>query len=151
MTQRLDLSNVAPAAYKALLGVHTYVQQSGLDHGLLELLRLRVSQINGCAFCISMHVPLARQGGIEDAKLHLLPVWREADLFSPAERAVLAFAEAVTRLKDGEVDDAVYDELARHFRQKEVADLCFAVAEINAWNRLAITTRTPPLPMTVEA
>ena len=144
MSQRLDLTKVAPDGYNAMLGVHSYVQNSGLALGLLELIKMRVSQINGCAFCIAMHVPLARKNGVTDDQLHLLAAWREAPIYSPRERAALAWAEALTRLTDGDVSDEVYAEIRKNFSEKEVADLSFAVAEINAWNRLMICTRTPP-------
>jgi AhpD family alkylhydroperoxidase len=144
MDQRLDLTKVSPDGYKAMLGVHSYVQNSGLSLGLLELVKMRVSQINGCAFCIAMHVPLARKHGVSEDQLHLLAAWREAPIYSPKERAALAWAEALTRLTGGDVSDAVYAEVRQHFSEKEVADLSFAIAEINAWNRLMICTRTPP-------
>jgi AhpD family alkylhydroperoxidase len=144
MDQRLDLTKVSPDGYKAMLSVHAYVQNSGLSLGLLELVKMRVSQINGCAFCIAMHVPLARKHGVGEDQLHLLAAWREAPIYSPKERAALAWAEALTRLAAGDVSDAVYAETRQHFSDKEVADLSFAVAEINAWNRLMIATRTPP-------
>jgi AhpD family alkylhydroperoxidase len=144
MDQRIDLTKISPEGYKAMLGVHAYVQNSGLSLGLLELVKLRVSQINGCAFCIAMHVPLARKNGVRDDQLHLLAAWREAPIYSPQERAALAWAEALTRLTGGDVSDAVYAEVSQYFSEKQVADLSFAVAEINAWNRLMICTRTPP-------
>jgi AhpD family alkylhydroperoxidase len=144
MDQRLDLTKVSPDGYKAMLGVHSYVQNSGLSLGLLELVKMRVSQINGCAFCIAMHVPLALKNGISDDQLRLLAAWREAPIYSPKERAALAWSEALTRLTEGGVSDAVYTEIRLHFSEKEVADLSFAIAEINAWNRLMICTRTPP-------
>ena len=144
MTHRFDLTKIAPDGYKAMLGVHSYVQNSGLSLGLLELVKMRVSQINGCAFCIAMHVPLARKHGVSDDQLNLLPAWREAPVYSRAERAALAWAEALTLLTGGDVSDAVYDDVRQHFSEKDVADLSFAVAEINAWNRLMIAMRTPP-------
>ena len=144
MDQRLDLTKVSPDGYKAMLGLHAYVQNSGLSLGLLELVKMRVSQINGCAFCIAMHVPLALKHGISNDQLHLLAAWREAPIYSPPERAALAWAEALTQLAGGDVADAVYADMRQCFSEKEVADLSFAVAEINAWNRLMICTRTPP-------
>jgi len=144
MDQRLDLTKVSPDGYKAMLGVHSYVQNSGLSLGLLELVKMRASQINGCAFCIAMHVPLARKHGISDDQLHLLAAWREAPIYSPKERAALAWAEALTQLAGGDVADGVYAEMRQQFSEKEIGDLSFAVAEINAWNRLMICTRTPP-------
>ena len=144
MDQRLDLSKVSPDGYKAMLGVHSYVQNSGLPLALLELVKIRVSQINGCAFCIAMHVPLARKHGVSEDQMHLLAAWREAPVYSPQECAALAWAEALTRLTGGDVSDEVYAGTRKHFSEKEVADLSFAIAEINAWNRLMICTRTPP-------
>ena len=144
MDQRLDLTKVTPDGYKAMLGVHSYVQNSGLSLGLLELVKMRVSQINGCAFCIAMHVPLALKNGVSEDQLHLLVAWREAPIYSPKERAALAWAEALTHLTGGDVSDAVYAEVRQNFTEKEVGDLAFAVAEINAWNRLMICSRTPP-------
>lgn len=144
MEQRFDLTTLTPEGYKAMLGVHAYVQKSGLDLGLLELVKMRVSQINGCAFCLAMHVPLARRHGVSDNQLHLLAAWRETPLFSAPQRAALAWAEAVTALVGGEVPEAVYNEACQHFSAREIADLSFAVAEINAWNRLMVASRTPP-------
>ncbi|CAA7627258.1 conserved hypothetical protein [Candidatus Terasakiella magnetica] len=144
MEQRLDLTKASPDGYKAMLGVHSYVQNSGLDLGLLELIKIRVSQINGCAFCIAMHVPLGRKHGVSEDQMHLLPAWREAPIYSPETRAALAWAEALTHLTGGDVSDVVYADIRQHFSEKEVADLSFAIAEINAWNRLMICTRTPP-------
>ena len=144
MDQRLDLTKVSPDGYKAMLGVHSYVQNSGLPLELLELVKIRVSQINGCAFCIAMHVLLARKHGVSEDQMHLLAAWREAPIYSPKESAALAWAESLTRLTGGDVSDEVYAEMRQHFSEKEVADLSFAVAEINAWNRLMICSRTPP-------
>ena len=144
MDQRLDLTKVSPDGYTAMLGVHSYVQNSGLSLGLLEIVKIRVSQINGCAFCIAMHIPLARKHGVSEDQVHLLAAWRDAPIYSPKERAALAWSEALTRLTDGDVSDAVYGEIRQHFSEKEVADHSFAIAEINAWNRLMICTRTPP-------
>jgi len=144
MEQRFNVGQLAPEGYKAMFGVHTYVQGSGLPHGLLEIVRLRVSQINGCAFCIAMHVPLARKSGVTEHQLELVAVWHEAPVFSARERAALAWAEALTRLSGATVSDEVYAQLEAQFSPKEIADLSFAVAEINAWNRLMVASRTPP-------
>lgn len=144
MKQRFDITTVAKAGYTAMLGVHSYVQKSGLELGLLELVKIRASQINGCAFCLGMHVPLARQHGVSDDQLNLLVAWREAPVFTPRERAALAWSESLTYLTGGDVPDAVYAEVCNHFSTKEIADLAFAVAEINAWNRLMVCSRTPP-------
>jgi AhpD family alkylhydroperoxidase len=144
MQARFDFTEIAGDGYKAMLGVHSYVQNSGLDLGLLELVKIRVSQINGCAFCLGMHVPLGRQNGVSDDQLNLLVAWRESPIFSEHERAALAWAESMTHLSGGEVADDVYAQVCAQFSTKEIADLSFAVAEINAWNRLMICSRTPP-------
>lgn len=143
MKQRFDLAAVAADGYKAMLGVHGYVQKSGLDLGLLELVKIRVSQMNGCAFCLAMHVPLGRRHGVSEDQLNLLVAWREAPVFSDRERAALAWAEGMTALVGGDVPDAIYEQAKERFSTKELADLSFAVAEINAWNRLMICSRTP--------
>ena len=144
MKQRFDLTVVAAAGYKAMLGVHGYVQNSGLNLDLLELIKVRVSQINRCAFCLAMHVPLARQNGISQDQLDLLVAWREAPVFNDRERAALPWAESVTYLIDGDVPDHIYQQACDQFSTREIADLSFAVAEINAWNRLMVCSRTPP-------
>jgi AhpD family alkylhydroperoxidase len=144
MKQRFDFTVVAAEGYKAMLGVHSYVQKSGIDLGLLELVKIRVSQINGCAFCLAMHIPLARKNGVTDDQLNLLAAWREAPVFNDRERAALAWAESMTNLTDGDVPDPIYQQACEQFSTKEIADLSFAVAEINAWNRLMICSRTPP-------
>ncbi len=144
MQQRFDLTTVAAGGYKAMLGVHGYVQKSGLDLGLLELVKVRVSQINGCAFCLAMHILLARTNGISENQLDLLVAWREAPVFSKQERAALAWAESMTLLVGGDVPDHIYEQVCDQFSTKEIADLSFAVAEINAWNRLMVCSRTPP-------
>lgn len=144
MKQRFDLTVVAAAGYKAMLGVHSYVQNSGLNLGLLELVKIRVSQINGCAFCLAMHVPLARQNGVTEDQLNLLVAWREAPVFNNQERAALEWAESMTHLANGGVPDHIYEQAREQFSVKEIADLSLAVAEINAWNRLMVCSRTPP-------
>lgn len=144
MHQRFDISAISPDGYKAMLGLHAHVQGSGLDASLLELVRIRVSQINGCAYCIAMHVSIARKLGVSEDRMHLLAVWREAPIYSPRERAALTWAEALTHLPGGEVPDAVYDEVCRHFTATEIANLALAVVEIGGWNRLMIASRKPP-------
>ena len=145
MQQRFDVGAVAPDGFQAMLGVHHYVDHSGVALRLLELVRLRVSQLNGCAFCLGMHVPLARRHGVSEQELALLPAWREAPLFSAGERAALAWAEALTPAHPRMAcQDAVYTEMQAQFSTKEIADVSFAVAEINAWNRLMAASRTPP-------
>jgi len=145
MEQRFDVSKLIPDGYQAMLGVHTYVQGCGLDLGLLELVRLRISQINGCAFCVAMHIPLARKYGLSEDQINLTATWKESPVFSPRERAALAWAEAVTVLTSQEVPDAVYAPLTAQFSVEEIAKLTLCIGEINTWNRLMVASRTPPV------
>ena len=145
MEQRFDIGKLIPDGYKAMFGVHTYVQGCGLELGLLELVRLRVSQINGCAFCVAMHVPLGRKYGLSENQLQLVATWKEAPIYSARERAALAWAEAVTSLRDQEVPDAVYAQVEASFTAQEIANLTLSIAEINSWNRLMVASRTPPM------
>jgi AhpD family alkylhydroperoxidase len=144
MKQRFDLTAAAPDGYKAMLGLHSYVEHSGLDLCLLELVRIRISQINGCAFCLSMHIPNAQKHGATQDQLNLVAVWREAPVFDERTRAALAWGEALTHLNSG-VSDEAYGQVAAHFSTKEIADLSLAIAEINAWNRLMAGSCTPPM------
>ncbi|WP_234082867.1 carboxymuconolactone decarboxylase family protein [Azonexus sp. R2A61] len=145
MEQRFDIGKLIPDGYKAMFGVHTYVQGCGLELGLLELVRLRVSQINGCAFCVAMHVPLGRKYGLSENQLQLVATWKEAPIYSARERAALAWAEAITSLRDQEVPDAVYAQVEANFTAQEIANLTLGIAEINSWNRLMVASRTPPM------
>ena len=142
MKQRIDYRTAAPGAFAAMLGLEKYTRQSGLEHSLLELVKTRVSQINGCAYCLDMHTKDARAAGETEQRLYVLPAWRETDFYTPRERAALAWAEAVTRLANQEVSDAVYDEARQHFDEKALVDLTLAVIAINGWNRLAIPFRS---------
>jgi len=141
MTQRLNAYTVAPEGVAALAGVESYLENCGLDHRLIALVKTRVSQINGCAYCLHMHTEEARKLGESEARLHLLDAWHESSLYSQRERAALAWAESVTNIAATHAPDGVYDEARRHFSEKELADLSIAIAMINAWNRLAIGTR----------
>ena len=144
MTQRIDYRNATPAAFKAMLGLETYVHNAGLDPKLLELVKTRVSQINGCAHCLDMHARDARRGGESEQRLDVLAAWREAgDLYSASERAALALAEAVTLLSTHDVDDALYAQVREHFDEKACVDLLLAIIAINGWNRLAVPLRAP--------
>jgi AhpD family alkylhydroperoxidase len=142
MTQRIDYKRVAPEAYKAMLGIENYVRASGLEHSLLELLKTRVSQINGCAHCLDMHTKEARAAGETEQRLHLLPAWREAPCYSDRERAALAWAEALTQLSANGVPDELYAGVRRHFDEKALVDLTLAIIGINGWNRLAVPFRS---------
>jgi AhpD family alkylhydroperoxidase len=145
MSNRIDYAKASPAGYKALGGVYMYLQKCGLPIELIDLVNLRVSQINGCAYCIDMHSRDLLKAGITTDKLVLLPVWREAGaVFSSRERIALAWAETVTRAADTRVPDAEYAAAAAEFSEKELADLTYAIGLMNAFNRLGITFRTPP-------
>ena len=143
MTQRLDYKQASPKGFAAVLGLEQHARSSGLDHALLELVKTRVSQINGCAFCLDMHSKDARAAGEDEQRLYLLSAWREAPCYTPRERAALAWAEAVTLLKDQEVGDAQYHAAREHFDDKALVDLTLAIVAINGWNRLSIAFRTP--------
>jgi AhpD family alkylhydroperoxidase len=136
--QRLDFAKASPAAYKALLGVENYVRESGLEHSLLELVKLRASQINGCGYCVDMHAKDARAAGESERRLYAVAVWRETPFFSPRERAALAWTEALTRLSQQPVLDADFAALREHFSEREMVDLGLAISAINSWNRLAV-------------
>lgn len=136
--QRLDYANASPAAYQAMLGLERYVRASGLEHSLLELVRLRASQLNGCAFCVDMHARDARAGGEAERRLYALPVWREAPFFTARERAALAWTEALTLVAQHPDLDGPYAALAQHFDEKERVDLTLAIGAINTWNRIAV-------------
>ena len=139
--QRLDIYSVDPKAYQAVSAIEKYVRNSGLDPRLYELVKVRASQLNGCAYCLDMHNRDARKAGEGQQRLDVLSAWREApELFTDVERAALAFTEAVTRISDAGVPDQVWDDLARHFDEAGIVHLLMAVATINVWNRLAVTT-----------
>lgn len=144
MRARGDYARLSPGGYRAMLAFNDYVEGCGLDHRLLELVKLRASQINRCAFCVDMHARALRQSGESNIRIDGLVAWRESSFYEPRERAALAWAEAVTLLSETGVPDADFDELRRHFSEREAADLTFAIALINSWNRLAVGFRTPP-------
>ena len=143
MESRFNLAQADPEAYKAMLGLENYLAASGLDKRLYELVKTRASQINGCAYCINMHVRDAMKLGETAQRLFLLDAWRETDLFTAKERAVLALTEAMTLIADSPVPDEVYDAAAAQLTAKEMAAVIMAVVAINGWNRIAITSRTP--------
>ena len=143
MQKPINFAQIAPEGYKAMAGLEAYVRHSGLDHGLLELVKTRVSQINGCAFCIDMHTKDARARGETEQRLYALAAWRETPFYSTRERAALAWAEALTRIAHGGVSDTLREEALRSFSEKELVDLTLAIIAINGWNRLAIPFRTP--------
>jgi AhpD family alkylhydroperoxidase len=125
-----------------MLGLEAYVRGSGIEHSLLELVKTRVSQINGCAYCLDMHSQDARAGGETEQRLHVLAAWREAPFYSDRERAALAWAEALTEISINGVTDELYAEVRQHFDEKALVDLTLAIVAINGWNRLAIPFRS---------
>jgi AhpD family alkylhydroperoxidase len=145
MGERLNFGEVSPPAFEAMRALERYVRQSGLDHRLLELVKTRASQLNGCAFCLDMHTKDARAGGETEQRLYALSAWRETSFFDERERAALAWTESVTRLNgDDPVPDAVYRDVRRHFDERQLADLTLAIVAINGWNRLSIAFRKEP-------
>lgn len=141
MTQRLDIHAVDSQAHQAVFAMERYLRESGLDPRLYELVKIRASQLNGCAFCLDMHIRDARRAGEDQRRIDVLCAWREApQLFTDAERAAFAFTEAVTRIGDAGVPDDIWDEVAAQFDETTIVALLMAVATINVWNRLAVAT-----------
>ena len=141
---RFNYVRAAAGGYKAMSALESFLHECGLELPLIHLLKLRVSQINGCAFCIDMHWKDLRALGESEQRLYSLEVWRECNWYTERERAALTWAEAVTNLADGHVADDVYAEVAKQFDEKGMSNLTFVVATINAWNRLAIAARSTP-------
>jgi AhpD family alkylhydroperoxidase len=142
MKPRLNPYQAAPDAMKAVGALESYVQGSGLEPGLIDLVKTRASQINGCAFCLHMHTSEARRRGETEERLYLLDAWRESPLYSERERAALAWTEAVTLVSQTHVPDAVYEEVRRTFSEEELVKLTVLITAINAWNRIAISFRS---------
>lgn len=145
MSRRIAYVKIAPDAFKALSATRPYIESSTIDARLRALVELRVSQINGCAYCVDLHSREARQAGEGQQRLDCLPVWRETPFFDDRERAALAWAESVTLVSQTGVPDAVFEEARKHFAEKELVDLTLIVAVMNAWNRMAISFRQGPL------
>lgn len=143
MEARINYTKLPPEPVKALLALGRYLDGCGLEHRLLELVKIRASQINGCACCLDMHTQDARAAGETEQRLYTLSAWRDTPFFTDRERAALAWAEAVTLVAGG-VPDAVYQEARRHFTERELIDLTWAVVTINGWNRLNVAFRTVP-------
>ena len=141
MQPRMNPYKVTPELINALMGLEKAVQESGLEHSLIDLVKTRASQINGCAYCIHMHTGEARARGESEARLYLLDAWRESPLYSDRERAALAWTEAVTLVSQTHVPDDVYETARAAFSEAELAKLTMVVATINAWNRIAISFR----------
>jgi len=142
MQTRLDYGKVAPGSVQALYRVQKYVEESGLEHSLLELIKTRVSQMNGCAFCIDMHTKDARAAGETEQRLYGLSAWRETPYYSERERAALAWAEVVTNISQTHASDEDYEAARSQFGEEELVKVTMAVIAINSWNRLAIAFRT---------
>ncbi len=143
MQQRLSYSRAAPEGVEILHKLESYIRNCGLEADLLELVKLRASQINGCAFCIDMHTKDARTHGESEQRLYGVSAWHEAPFYTEREQAALAWTEAVTLVGESHVPDDVYAGARKYFSEKELVDLTFAIIAINAWNRLAISFRTP--------
>jgi AhpD family alkylhydroperoxidase len=144
MKPRLNYARVAPGVYDAMDSLDRYLNDCGLEPSLLHLVRLRVSQINGCAYCIDMHWKDLRALGEAEHRLYALDAWRESPFYTARERAAFAWAESVTRIEDDHLPDTLFAEVRAHLSEKEMADLTLATAAINAWNRLSIAARLVP-------
>ena len=144
MEPRIDYLKSARGGYHALLGIEHYLQQCGLEESLQNLIKLRVSQINGCAYCIDMHWKDLRAAGESEQRLYGLDAWEESPYYTERERAAFAWAESVTNIQEGHVPDGVFERVKEFFNDKELADLTLAVTAINSWNRLSIAARTVP-------
>ena len=144
MTPRIDYRKFSPDALQAMLALEKYLAGCGFPHKFMHLLKLRASQINGCAYCIDMHSIDARAAGETEQRLYALDAWRETPFFDDRERAGLAWIEAVTLVSQGHVPDGVYDEARQHFSEEEIVNLTYLAATINAWNRIAVSLRAVP-------
>jgi AhpD family alkylhydroperoxidase len=144
MEERFDFAKVSPGAVHVLIGLDNYLKECGLEEVLLHLIKLRASQINGCAFCLDMHWKDLRAIGETEQRLYSLDAWEESPYYNDRERAALAWTDAVTLVSETHVPDTVYEEARNHFSEKELADLTVAVATINTWNRLSIAGRKTP-------
>ena len=144
MAERINYSKVAPGGYRAMSGLEKAVRESGLEPSLLDLIKLRASQINGCAYCLDMHWKDARARGESEQRLYSLDAWRETSYYTERERAALTWTEAVTQITGNHVPDELYEQVRPHFSEEELVNLTLAVVAINGWNRLAISFRIEP-------
>jgi AhpD family alkylhydroperoxidase len=142
MEQRINAYEKGQGALKAMLGISAYLAKSSIEKNLLQLIEYRVSQINGCAYCLDMHSKDLRHGGETEQRIYMISAWRETDLFTDRERAALEWAESVTQLNEGHVPDEVYERVRKEFAEEELIDLTLAVGAINTWNRVNIAFRT---------
>ena len=143
MSARIDFTKASPEVTKGLLELERYLRTCGLEESLLHLVKMRASQINGCAYCLDMHSKDARAAGETEQRLYVLNAWHEAPFYTDRERAALAWTESLTRIADTHAPDEVFQEVREHFDEKELADLTLAIVTINAWNRIAIGFRMP--------
>ena len=144
MEARMDYAKAAPGAMRAMHGLETYLAKCGIEPGLQDLVKLRASQLNGCAYCVDMHSLDARARGETEQRLYALPVWRETPFYSERERAALLWTEKLTLIALDQVPDAVYEQVRPHFTDEELANLTLAIATINAWNRFGVSFRDEP-------
>ena len=144
MQPRIDFRQTAPGAMQTMLALQSYVNNSGLPKSLLELVKIRASQINACAYCLDMHTKDARANGESEQRIYALNAWRETPFFNDRERAALAWTESLTLLTEGYVPDAVFEEVRRHFSDEEIVNLSMAAVAINSWNRLLTAFRAVP-------
>ena len=141
MEPRLDYQKAFPEGYQGLLHLEAIIRRSGLEPSLYELIKIRASQLNGCAFCLDMHTKDARAKGETEQRIYALPAWREAPFYSERERAALAWTEAITNIQQGHASEDVYVEARTQFREEELVKLTYAIIQINSWNRIAIAFR----------
>lgn len=151
MTSRIEDETVLPGIHKPMFALGAHLQQSNIEEHLLHLLSMRVSQINGCAYCLAMHARDLRHVGEREDRIAVLSAWRETTWFTERERAALAWAEALTTLPNREVPDAVFELARSQFSEKDLADLTLEVIAINGWNRINIAFHNPPQPFTIDA
>ena len=144
MSQRIDYGKVSPGAVRAMYGLEKYLSQASLESSLLDLIKLRASQVNGCAYCIDMHSKDARARNETEQRIYGLVAWRETSYYSERERAALAWTEALTLIANDHVPDELYEQVRQHFSEQELVDLTLAVVAINGWNRIAISFRVEP-------
>src|SRR5690242_20463725 len=144
MDQRIDYGKVAPDGIRALSGLETYIRSSGLEPELLDLIKTRASQLNGCAYCIDMHTKDARAGGETEQRLYALSAWRDTPFYTPRERAALEWTEALTLISESDIPDSLYETVREQFTESEIVNLSMAIITINGWNRLAIPFRSVP-------
>ncbi|NEJ47250.1 carboxymuconolactone decarboxylase family protein [Rhizobium leguminosarum] len=144
MTQRINYAQLSPELFKSLMGFSMEVKKGSIEQSILHLVDIRASQINGCAFCLDMHSKEAKIHGERELRLYHVAAWRESTLFSPRERAALAWTEALTKLPEGGVSDEIYQRVRGQFSEKELSDLTFQIMVINSWNRASVAFRAVP-------